>query len=97
MNISVLNNLVSKLYLNNDQASFEALLVALDDMIDSIVYVYLDKFEDKVLYQKDDIKQELLILLWMDVANYQVAFQDEADVKMYLNKLAQQVLDKTRS
>lgn len=97
MDIIVLNNNIADFYLTKDQKYFELLLVDIDNIIKSAAYINKDKFEDKILYQEEDIAQEIRIKLWLFLTDNKIEFKSEQDLKDFILSLIEEVLNEVRS
>lgn len=95
MNIYVLNSICKQIYLG-DKQSLELLLVDIDNIINSSAQIIYDKVTDKILYLVEDIKQEMLIKLWLKLSSEQVIFNTEKEVKEYIMNIAEEVLQEIR-
>lgn len=96
MDINMLNVCTTKIYLNNDKESFELLLVGIDNIINSAArIIYLD-IKDKLLYQIEDIKQEMLLKIWLLLINKLIKFDSIEDLNNFVLKIAEEVLKETR-
>lgn len=96
MDINMLNVCTTKIYLNNDKESFELLLVGIDNIINSAArIIYLD-VKDKLLYQIEDIKQEILLKIWLLLINKLIKFDSIEDLNNFVLEIAEEVLKETR-
>ena len=96
MDINMLNVYTTKIYLNNDEESFELLLVDIDNIINSAArIIYLD-VKDKLLYQIEDIKQEMLLKIWLLLINKLIKFDSIEDLNNFVLEIAEEVLKETR-
>lgn len=96
MDINMLNVCTTKIYLNNDKESFELLLVGIDNIINSAArIIYLD-VKDKLLYQIEDIKQEMLLKIWLLLINKLIKFDSIEDLNNFVLEIAEEVLKETR-
>lgn len=96
MDINMLNVYTTKIYLNNDEESFELLLVGIDNIINSAArIIYLD-VKDKLLYQIEDIKQEMLLKIWLLLINKLIKFDSIEDLNNFVLEIAEEVLKETR-
>lgn len=97
MDITIVNETIKRIHFERDHASFETLLVVMDGLLDRIAYAYYEKFEDKMLYSKEDIMQEIAIELWLCLIDREISFKEEKDAIKLLIKLAERALERTRS
>lgn len=96
MNINVLNNCTTEIFLKNDEKSFELLLVDIDNIINSAAQVIYPDVKDKLLHEIEDIKQEMLLKIWLILINKLTKFDDEEDLKGFVLRIAEEVLRETR-
>lgn len=96
MDINMLNNYTTKVYLENDEKSFELLLVDINDIINSAALIVYQDTRDKLLYDIEDIKQEMLLKLWLILVGKLVQFDSEENLNEFVLKIAEEVLKETR-
>jgi len=96
MDINMLNNYTTKIFLENDQESFELLLVDIDNIANSAAQIIYPDVKDKLLYQIEDIKQEMLLKIWLILINRLIKFNDIEDLKKFVLEIAEKVLEETR-
>lgn len=96
MDINVLNNYTTEIYLNNDEYSFELLLVDINNIINSTAQIIYPDVKDKILYGIEDFKQEVLLKIWLYLENKLVKFDNAEDVNKFVFNIAEEVLKETR-
>lgn len=96
MDINMLNNYATEIYLKNDNKSFELLLVDINDIINSAAQIIYPDVKDKLLYDIDDIKQEMLLKIWLLFVNQLIKFDSIENVNNFVLKIAEEVLEETR-
>lgn len=96
MDINMLNNYATEIYLKNDNKSFELLLVDINDIINSAAQIIYPDVKDKLLYNIDDIKQEILLKIWLLFVNQLIKFDSIENVNNFVLKIAEEVLEETR-
>lgn len=96
MDINMLNNYATEIYLKNDNKSFELLLVDINDIINSAAQIIYPDVKDKLLYNIDDIKQEMLLKIWLLFVNQLIKFDSIENVNNFVLKIAEEVLEETR-
>lgn len=97
MDIITVNEAMREICLKESHKSFESLLVVMECLLDKTAYVYYEMFRDKILYSKEDIKQEIAIELWIHLSNNVETFENERDAVNLIIMLADKVLEKTGS
>lgn len=95
MDIKMLNKYTTEIYLGNEK-SLELLLVDIDNIIESSAQMIYPEVKDKILYGLYDIKQEIIMKLWLYLISYKVAFADCKEVTQYIMNIAEEVLEETR-
>lgn len=93
MDINMLNNYATEIYLKNDNKSFELLLVDINDIINSAAQIIYPDVKDKLLYNIDDIKQEILLKIWLLFVNQLIKFDSIENVNNFVLKIAEEVLE----
>ena len=88
MDINVLNNYTTEIYLNNDEYSFELLLVDINNIINSTAQIIYPDVKDKILYGIEDFKQEVLLKIWLYLENKLVKFDNAEDVNKFVFNIA---------
>lgn len=96
MDINMLNNYATEIYLKNDNKSFELLLVDINNIINSAAQIIYPDVKDKLLYNIDDIKQEILLKIWLLFVNQLIKFDSIENVNNFVLKIAEEVLEETR-
>ena len=96
MDINMLNNYTTEIYLKNDNKSFELLLVDINNIINSAAQIIYPDIKDKLLYNIDDIKQEMLLKIWLLFVNQLIKFDSIENVNNFVLKIAEEVLEETR-
>lgn len=96
MDINMLNNYATEIYLKNDNKSFELLLVDINNIINSAAQIIYPDVKDKLLYDIDDIKQEMLLKIWLLFVNQLIKFDSIENVNNFVLKIAEEVLEETR-
>lgn len=96
MDINMLNNYTTEIYLKNDNKSFELLLVDINNIINSAAQIIYPDIKDKLLYNIDDIKQEMLLKIWLLFVNQLIKFDNIENVNNFVLKIAEEVLEETR-
>lgn len=96
MDINMLNNYTTEIYLKNDNKSFELLLVDINNIINSAAQIIYPDVKDKLLYNIDDIKQEMLLKIWLLFVNQLIKFDSIENVNNFVLKIAEEVLEETR-
>lgn len=96
MDINMLNNYTTEIYLNNDEYSFELLLVDINNIINSSAQIVYPNVKDKILYGIEDFKQEVLLKLWLYLENKLIKFDSEEDINKFIFNIAEEVLKETR-
>lgn len=96
MDINMLNNYATEIYLKNDNKSFELLLVDINNIINSAAQIIYPDVKDKLLYNIDDIKQEMLLKIWLLFVNQLIKFDSIENVNNFVLKIAEEVLEETR-
>lgn len=96
MDINMLNNYATEIYLKNDNKSFELLLVDINDIINSAAQIIYPDVKDKLLYDINDIKQEMLLKIWLLFVNQLIKFDSIENVNNFVLKIAEEVLEETR-
>lgn len=96
MDINMLNNYTTEIYLKNDNKSFELLLVDINNIINSAAQIIYPDVKDKLLYSIDDIKQEMLLKIWLLFVNQLIKFDSIENVNNFVLKIAEEVLEETR-
>lgn len=96
MDINMLNNYTTEIYLQNDSKSFELLLVDINNIIDSAAQIIYPDVKDKLLYDIEDIKQEILLKIWLLIINKLVRFDSVEEVNSFVLRIAEEVLEETR-
>jgi hypothetical protein len=92
----MLNNYTTEIYLKNDNKSFELLLVDINNIINSAAQIIYPDVKDKLLYNIDDIKQEMLLKIWLLFVNQLIKFDSIENVNNFVLKIAEEVLEETR-
>lgn len=95
MDIKMLNKYTTEIYLGNKK-SFELLLVDIDNIIENSAQIIYPEVKDKILYGFDDIKQDIIIKLWLYLISYKVTFANCKKVTQYIMNIAEEVLEETR-
>lgn len=96
MDINVLNSYTTEIYLKNDEQSFELLLVGIDNIINSAARIIYSDVKDKLLYDVEDIKQEMLLKLWLLLVNKLIKFESIEELNNFVLNIAEEVLEETR-
>lgn len=96
MDINMLNNYTTEIYLKNDNKSFELLLVDINNIINSAAQIIYQDVKDKLLYDIDDIKQGMLLKIWLLFVNQLIKFDSIENVNNFVLKIAEEVLEETR-
>lgn len=96
MDINMLNNYTTEIYLKNDNKSFELLLVDINNIINNSAQIIYSDVKDKLLYNIEDIKQEILLKIWLLIINKLIKFNSEEDVNNFVLEIAEEVLKEIR-
>lgn len=96
MDINMLNFYATEIYLKNNEESFELLLVDIDNIINSAARIIYSDLKDKLLYQVEDIKQEMLLKIWLLLINKLIKFDSIDNVNNFVLEIAEEVLKETR-
>lgn len=96
MDINMLNNYTTEIYLNNDEYSFELLLVDINNIINSTAQIIYPDVKDKLLYGIEDFKQEMLLKIWLCLESKLIKFDSIEDLNSFVLKIAEEVLKETR-
>lgn len=96
MDINMLNNYTTRIFIENDANSFELLLVDINDIINSAALIIYQDVKDKLLYDIEDIKQEMLLKLWLILIGKLIQFDSIENVNNFVLKIAEEVLKETR-
>lgn len=96
MDINMLNTYTTEIYLNGNEESFNKLLVDIDNIINHSAHIIHEEVKDKILYSTEDLKQEILIKIWLEVIGKLVKFNCVQDVKDFVFKKSKEVLEETR-
>lgn len=96
MDINMLNNYTTRIFIENDANSFELLLVDINDIINSAALIIYQDVKDKLLYDIEDIKQEMLLKLWLILVGKLIQFDSIENVNNFVLKIAEEVLKETR-
>ena len=96
MDINVLNSYTTEIYLKNDEQSFELLLVDIDNIINSAARIIYSDVKDKLLYDVEDIKQEMLLKLWLLLVNKLIKFESIEELNNFVLNIAEEVLQEIR-
>lgn len=96
MDINMLNGYTTEIYLKNDEQSFELLLVDINNIINSAARIIYSDVKDKLLYDIEDIKQEMLLKLWLLLVNKLIKFESIEELNNFVLNIAEEVLEETR-
>lgn len=96
MDINMLNKYTTEIYLENDKKSFELLLVDINNIVNSAAQIIYPDVKDKLLYEIEDIKQEILLKIWLLMINKLTTFNSIEDLNNFVLKTAEEVLKETR-
>lgn len=96
MNINLLNDLAKEVYVNKCHKSFEEILVDIDNIITRAAHHTYNKYEDKILNEIEDIKQNISIKIYMDISSVLFKFEDEEELEIYILETAEEILQETR-
>lgn len=94
MDILKLNKYLDAIQKRRCKESFEKLLVEIDYIINSYALIVYEKVEDKILNELCDIKQDILINLWIHLISDDFTIFSEKDLKDYIRNIAMDVLSK---
>lgn len=97
MNINLLNQYIRNIYVDRCNKSFEELLININNIIDETAYLTHEEYEDKIINGLEDIKQNILLNIWLELSNKLIVFDSEKEVKDYILKIAEGLLLQTRS
>lgn len=96
MNIILFNELVNEVYTNKCHESFEEILVDIDNIITRAAQNTHVRYDDKILNEVEDIKQEIKIKMYIDFTSISFKFTDMEQVERYIFETAEEVLQETR-
>lgn len=96
MDINMLNKYTTEIYLENNKKSFELLLVDINNIVNSAAQIIYPDVKDKLLYEIEDIKQEILLKIWLLMINKLTTFNSIEDLNNFVLKTAEEVLKETR-
>lgn len=96
MDINMLNKYTTEIYLENDKKSFGLLLVDINNIVNSAAQIIYPDVKDKLLYEIEDIKQEILLKIWLLMINKLTTFNSIEDLNNFVLKTAEEVLKETR-
>lgn len=95
MDINMLNKYTTEIYLGNEK-SLDLLLVDIDNIISGSAQIIYPEVKDKILYDVEDIKQEIIMKLWIYLISYKVTFKNFKELNAYIMNIAEEVLEETR-
>lgn len=96
MNINLLNDLVKEVYVNKCHKSFEEILVDIDNIIIRAAHHTYNMYEDKILNEIEDIKQNISIKIYMDISSVLFKFENKEELEIYIFETAEEILQETR-
>lgn len=96
MNINLLNDLVKEVYVNKCHKSFEEILVDIDNIIIRAAHHTYNRYEDKILNEIEDIKQNISIKIYMDISSVLFKFENKEELEIYIFETAEGILQETR-
>lgn len=96
MNINLLNDLVKEVYVNKCHKSFEEILVDIDNIIIRAAHHTYNRYEDKILNEIEDIKQNISIKIYMDISSVLFKFENKEELEIYIFETAEEILQETR-
>lgn len=96
MDINILNDYITEIYNNKteDKYFFELLLVNINNIIDNSAKVFYPNIKDKLLYDFNDFKQEILIELWLYLSNNLIAINSINNLYSFINNLINSLIIK---
>lgn len=96
MDINILNDYMTEIYNNKteDKYFFELLLVNINNIIDNSAKVFYPNINDKLLYDFNDFKQEILIELWLYLSNNLIAINSINNLYSFINNLINSLIIK---
>lgn len=96
MNINLLNDLFKEVYVNKCHKSFEEILVDIDNIIIRAAHHTYNMYEDKILNEIEDIKQNISIKIYMDISSVLFKFKNKEELEIYIFETAEEILQETR-
>ena len=96
MDINMLNNYTTEIYLKNDDYSFELLLVDINNIVKSAAQIIYPDVKDKLLYGIEDFKQEMLLKMWLILIGKLTQFDSIESLNNFVLSIAEEVLKETR-
>lgn len=96
MNINLLNDLTKEVYVNKCHQSFEEILVDTDNIITRAAQYTYNRYEDKILNEIEDIKQNISIKMYINISSILFNFKDMEELERYIFEIAEEVLQETR-
>lgn len=72
---------------------FKDVLVDIDNIVTKVALITYEKYEDKILNNIEDIKQNIFLELFHKCNKDWLKFNSELEVKMYIYKVANEIIE----